>query len=177
MHVQSESVYFELLNDKNEPCKTGETGKIVLTSLHSFATPLIRYEIGDYATLGPVCSCGRKSIVIDKILGRARNLMTKPNGQKIWPSGLGKLREIEYIIQFQYIQTHVDQIKLKLVLNKKIDEKEKKQITELAMNILKVPFNINLDIVEKIERGPTEKYEEFISSTIIISLLLKALII
>ena len=34
-------------------------GRIVVTALNNFATPLIRYEIGDYAEVGEICSCGR----------------------------------------------------------------------------------------------------------------------
>jgi len=34
----------EILNRQNKPCKEGETGRIVVTDLHNFVTPFIRYE-------------------------------------------------------------------------------------------------------------------------------------
>lgn len=36
----------EILNQHNDSCKEGEPGRIVVTDLHNFATPLIRYETG-----------------------------------------------------------------------------------------------------------------------------------
>ena len=37
----------------------GEIGRLVVTRLHHFATPLLRYDIGDYAEVGDACPCGR----------------------------------------------------------------------------------------------------------------------
>ena len=39
-HVM-EGVIVEILNDNNQPCQTGEIGRLVITDLHNFATPLI----------------------------------------------------------------------------------------------------------------------------------------
>src|SRR3546814_3878705 len=47
-HVQSENVLLEVVDDDGRPCGPGETGRVLITSLHNFATPLIRYELGDY---------------------------------------------------------------------------------------------------------------------------------
>lgn len=58
-HIQCENAYVEILNEKDDPCKPGEIGRVIVTPLHNFATPLIRYEIGDYAKVGEPCSCGR----------------------------------------------------------------------------------------------------------------------
>ncbi|MCK4705298.1 MAG: phenylacetate--CoA ligase family protein, partial [Gammaproteobacteria bacterium] len=58
-HVQSEGVLIEVLDDNGKPCAPGQIGKVVVTNLHNFATPLIRYELGDYAEVGEPCPCGR----------------------------------------------------------------------------------------------------------------------
>jgi phenylacetate-CoA ligase len=57
-HIQSESVLVEVLDDSNQPCQPGEIGRVVLTPLHNYATPLIRYDIGDRAEVGSPCPCG-----------------------------------------------------------------------------------------------------------------------
>lgn len=51
-HCAACNVLVEVLNDKGEPCQVGETGRVVLTDLFNFATPLVRYDIGDYAEVG-----------------------------------------------------------------------------------------------------------------------------
>ncbi|HEX7275899.1 MAG TPA: AMP-binding protein, partial [Acidimicrobiales bacterium] len=58
-HVQSESVYLEVLDGAGNPCPSGEVGRVVVSSLHNYASPLLRYEIGDYAAMGGPCGCGR----------------------------------------------------------------------------------------------------------------------
>lgn len=74
LHVQSETVYVEILRDDGSPCEVGETGQVVVTDLHNFAMPLIRYAIGDIAQVGPPCACGRGLPVLSRILGRVRNI-------------------------------------------------------------------------------------------------------
>jgi phenylacetate-CoA ligase len=58
-HVQSENALVEVLDEKGRPCGPGETGRMVLTPLHNFAMPLIRYDVGDYGVVGEPCPCGR----------------------------------------------------------------------------------------------------------------------
>src|SRR4030095_14752537 len=50
-HVQSEATLVEVINDEGEPCRAGETGRVLLTPLNNYAMPLLRYEIGDHAVV------------------------------------------------------------------------------------------------------------------------------
>ena len=59
-HIQAENVLVEILDDDGLPCEPGEVGRVVVTALHNLATPLLRYDIGDYAEVGSPCSCGRR---------------------------------------------------------------------------------------------------------------------
>lgn len=68
-HVQSEVVLLEVLDKHNQPCLPGAVGRVVVTVLHNFATPLIRYATGDYAEVGEPCGCGRGLPVLRRILG------------------------------------------------------------------------------------------------------------
>ena len=46
-HTMAESLLVEILDSHGEPCPPGGVGRVVLTVLHNFAMPLIRYAIGD----------------------------------------------------------------------------------------------------------------------------------
>ena len=61
MHVTMENVIVEEVN-----------GKIIVTNLHSFSLPIIRYDLGDYIELDKEhdCACGRKHHAIKDIRGR-----------------------------------------------------------------------------------------------------------
>ena len=59
-HVQAEGVHVEVLRDDGSACcAPGDVGRVVVTPLHEFRTPLLRYALGDYAQVGAACDCGR----------------------------------------------------------------------------------------------------------------------
>ena len=80
-HVQSEGALVELLDDDGRPVVPGASGRVVVTSLHNFAMPFIRYDTGDFATAGAPCDCGRSLPVLAQIDGRARKGTPVPLGQ------------------------------------------------------------------------------------------------
>ena len=54
----AENLIVEIVDDKGAPCASGEIGRVIVTDLHNFATPLMRYDIGDYAEVAAPCLCG-----------------------------------------------------------------------------------------------------------------------
>ena len=115
-HVQSESLLVEVLDDAGEPCSAGQVGRVVITSLHNFGMPLIRYELGDYAEVGGRCPCGRGLPVLTRILGRQRNLLTLPTGEQRWPifTAGDRPEELPAFYQFQVVQTSLEEIETPL---------------------------------------------------------------
>lgn len=69
-HVQSEAVYVEVLDDDGRPCRAGQVGRVVVSTLHNFAMPLLRYDVGDLAEVGSGCPCGRNLPVLSRVVGR-----------------------------------------------------------------------------------------------------------
>ncbi|MGH7126146.1 MAG: phenylacetate--CoA ligase family protein, partial [Stellaceae bacterium] len=72
-HVQCEQALVEVVDDQGKPCAAGEVGRVVATPLNNFAMPLLRYEVGDVAEVGPPCACGRGLPVLTRILSRDRS--------------------------------------------------------------------------------------------------------
>src|SRR5690606_36464707 len=87
-HVCVESVLLEIIDDAGAPVGPGGEGWVVITSLFNYATPFIRYRLGDRAVAGDgePCPCGRTLPVIARILGCARNMLVMPDGSRRWPS-------------------------------------------------------------------------------------------
>jgi phenylacetate-CoA ligase len=163
LHVQSEAMLLEVLDAAGNPCDVGEAGRVVITPLHNLATPLIRYDLGDYAVVGEPCACGRRLPVIGQVLGRVRNLVRTPDGRRYWPVGLGRFKSITSIRQFQYVQSAPDTIQLQLLLNRPLTEEERSQVVECVRTALGYPFRVEIVPVPEIRRGPTGKFEEFLS--------------
>ena len=80
LHVWAPSVVIEIVDELGNPCPVGIPGRVLVTSLHNFAMPLIRYEIGDVAQFGAACESGLAWPVIERIVGRTRAAVTLPNG-------------------------------------------------------------------------------------------------
>ena len=85
LHVVAESVLVELLDDDDQPCEEGAIGRVVVTDLHNFATPLVRYDLGDFAQVVPRCPCGRGLPTIGRVVGREANRLRRPDGTYSWP--------------------------------------------------------------------------------------------
>ena len=140
-HVQSEAIFVEVLDDNRQPCAPGQIGRVVVTPLHNFATPLIRYEIGDFAEFGELCSCGRGLPVLKRIMGRARNMVTLPSGEKIWASiSGGKLVEVAPIQQIQLVQRKLDEIDVNLVVPNTLNAGKECQLRAALIDMLGYPF-------------------------------------
>ena len=71
----------EIVDEALNPCPPGVAGRVLVTSLQSYAMPIIRYDIGDIAEWGEECDCGIRLPVIKRLWGRRRNLVRLPDGE------------------------------------------------------------------------------------------------
>jgi len=164
-HVQSENVLVEILDEQNRPCSPGEIGRVVITTLHNFAMPLIRYEIGDYAEVGERCPCGRSLPVLNRILGRQRNMLLLPDGRRRWPS----LEHVEGdrdtnlppIGQMQVVQKTREEIEVNLVAARALSTDEESVLMTHLTQALGDSFRIDFNYVTHIPRSPSGKFEDF----------------
>jgi phenylacetate-CoA ligase len=74
------SVCVEIVDDAGEPCGVGVPGRVLVTALHSFAMPIIRYELGDIAEWGAPCDAGITWPVLERIRGRTRDVYVGSDG-------------------------------------------------------------------------------------------------
>ena len=162
-HLQSEKSVIEVLDEDGGPCAPGETGRVIVTPLHNFAMPLLRYEIGDLATVGAGdCACGRKLPTLDDIPGRARDLLMLENGDLRPPYyGHGAVMQVRAIRQHQVVQTALGQISFRLVVARPLSEDEERHVITAASEALGGGFRVRLEYVDEIVRGPAGKFAEF----------------
>ncbi len=166
-HVQGESVLLEVVGPDGVPVPPGAEGRVVVTPLHNFAMPLIRYEIGDFAEAGPPCPCGRGLPVLTRILGRAQNMLRLPEGRRVWPllssSDLAGLLRIAPIRQYQFVQKSLEKIEFRLVADRPIAGSEESDLRAFLQDRFGHPFEIDIVRLDRIPRGTTDKYQDFVS--------------
>lgn len=164
-HIQSESLIVEVLDDAGKQCQPGQVGRVVITDLHNFATPLIRYEIRDYAEVGPTCPCGRGLPTLSRIMGRRRNMVTLPDGSKHWPLvGAYRFREVADIKQYQAIQHSLSDVEVRLVVDAPLTSAHESKLTALIHSALGHAFPLRFAYFkEELPKTKGGKFEEFIS--------------
>lgn len=163
-HVQAENLLVEVLDQQGKPCRPGEIGSVVVTTLHNFAMPLIRYRLRDFAEVGSACDCGRGLPVLKRIVGRQRNMLTLPDGRRHWPSFPGAAwTEVAPVRQFQLVQHELNRIEVRLVCARPLQESEQNALRAMLTDKLRYPFLFEFTFLEQIESTPNSKYEDFIS--------------
>ncbi|HEX8770842.1 MAG TPA: AMP-binding protein [Acidimicrobiales bacterium] len=163
-HVQSEAVYVEVLDDDGRRCQTGEVGRVVVSALHNFAMPLLRYELGDYAEVGGPCPCGRGLPVLTRVLGRQRNMLLSPDGTKTWPTFPAQSwARIGPIRQLQLAQLSLDHIEARIVGPRPLTDDEMAEFTAVMHLRFAHPFRVSFDYRDQIDRTGAGKFEDFVS--------------
>src|SRR5262249_55824643 len=145
-------------------CNPGEIGRLVLTDLTNFASPLIRYDTADYAEAAPPCGCGRGLPTLARIVGRQRNILRRPDGQRYWPRlGSTGYHEIAPVVEHQLIQREIDLMELRLVVETPLTALQEEELAERLRRSLGYPFRITFAYFEhEIPRGRGGKMEEFV---------------
>lgn len=169
-HVMSETVIFEVIKEDGTPAAPGEEGRVVVTDLHNFATPLIRYQINDWAEQGPEeqCRCGRTLPLIKRLIGREHSIMTRPDGTRHWPMFQGmRFAEVAPVRQYQVIQHTRTEIELKVFTEEPLTEDQEQGLIKLVQGGLGWPYDMR--ITQYRHRLPTTangKFQEFICKVV-----------
>ncbi len=162
LHVMSERAIVEILNDDDRPCAPGEIGRVVVTGFLGYATPLIRYEIGDRAIAGAPCPCGRGLPVIERIIGRERQSVQLPSGERLFPVlDAEPLLLKSGVKQYQLVQTSTEEIDLNLVAEGPLAAEEEAEIVSHFQHNFRHPFTFRFNYVDAIARGPGGKFQIF----------------
>jgi phenylacetate-CoA ligase len=166
-HIQLENCLLEVLDENNQPCIPGQMGRVVVTPLHNYLMPLIRYEIGDYAIAGNQncgCDCGITLPVLDRIIGRTRNLVSYPNGNKSWPAyNPMALMKLFPQSSFQIEQLNLEELQFNLQSPSKPSDSDCDKACTIIREAIGHDFRISVQHVKKLERSSGGKFEEFIS--------------
>jgi phenylacetate-CoA ligase len=165
-HIMAETVIVEVLDEAGEPCRPGETGRVVITDLQNLVAPLIRYVTGDHAIAGDGdCPCGRGLPTLGRVLGRERNMIVLPDGARHWPlTGFAKYRDIAPVNQYQLIQHARDRIELRLVTERPLTPQEEDALRLHVISV--VGFAAAIDFTyfpNRLPMGGNGKFEEFVN--------------
>ncbi len=164
LHVSMENLVVEIVvteNGRERPAREGETGEVVLTDLHNFAMPFIRYANGDIATQGPSkkCLCGRTLPRIRSVQGRLSETLRDSTGAAI--SGVA-LSNVFYDVsssvrQFQIVQHRDRSVTIRLVPAAELSSTALAHIRHSASRML-AGVDVKIELVETLPRSGAGKH-------------------
>ena len=164
-HILSECVLLEVLDDEGRPCEIGEIGQVIVTGLHNFAMPLLRYDLGDLAEVGEPCPCGRGLPVIKRFIGRSRDMLTLPSGELVSPSFVNDAFRDLPVAQFQIVQDAPDHLEVKLVPKEGyVAETQEPEIRSFLGERLPAAYALTFSYHETIDHTAGGKYFDFRST-------------
>jgi phenylacetate-CoA ligase len=159
----------EIVDDRGQRVTRG-TGHVVVTLLNNRTMPLMRYDIGDYATvesaeaLYPASGWQR----LQSIDGRRMTMLQGPHGMSLSPGLLigcirQAIQESWFIRQYQVVQRGVDKFTIRFVLRpgRRADEvavqKSLDSMRSGLISVLGQQTRLDFEFVDHVEALPSGK--------------------
>ena len=141
MHLWEDAYIAEIIDpETGEWVKEGEVGELVMTTLCRDGMPLLRYRTRDLTRFIPgPCACGRTHVRIDRITGRADDMLII-KGCNIYPmqieQALMSLPEVaqNYVIEL-FKEGEMDQLRVKVEIKDEFFVEDMRSLTGLQKKI------------------------------------------
>jgi phenylacetate-coenzyme A ligase PaaK-like adenylate-forming protein len=133
-------------------------GRLLITHLHSYATPIIRYDVGDFGQVEQKCRCGHDGPTISNIFGRGKHFLRLPDG-KLRPFYLST-RLLQRMVAFKECrirQPDSKTIKVEIGGRDNLTPDEEKKLKELIIKTTDPAFTIDIKPVKEIDWSSNPK--------------------
>ncbi len=159
-HVCDDSVIVEVLKD-GRPAHEGERGDIVVTALHYYAQPFVRYVLGDEVVVGPAqCPCGAPFSTLSEISGRSVDYLSLPDGRELYAAAAAHVIQAvaPWVEQYELVQEQIDRVVVRLVPDSPPPPEALVRLREGLKGILSPGMDVKLELVQEIIPEPGVKY-------------------
>jgi phenylacetate-CoA ligase len=163
--VSSKLIYVEVVDENDQQVPDGKRGRLLCTSLFNKGTPLIRYEIGDVASIRHE----NDNTYITKLSGRTSDLIILPSGRKVpgltfYYVARQLIEKCDEIREFRVVQTDVKEFIVEVVVVGELKDKEMRSQLQHGFDAYLEPgLNVSLKRVEVISRTGAGKFKHFAS--------------
>ncbi len=159
MHVFSDRLIVEFVDDNGEPVAAGEPGRVVVTDLFNYVMPFIRYSIEDVAVPSAQdCPCGRGLPLMKELVGRRADILTTPDGRFVSATALTTiLSKIPGLRECQLVQKASDWLQVNVVSQPHYDDSSEETFREQLTGFFGPKMRITFRYVESIPRTASGK--------------------
>ncbi len=151
LHVNADHLVLETVTDENLAV-ANESGEVIITDLHNYGMPFIRYVNGDLATpMHEDCPCGRGLPLLGRIGGRRLDVLRSPDGHflpgEFFPH---MLKDVAGIARFQVVQKQIDRLEIRLVQQPGFDESALDYIRKETAKVVGSSLHLHFEFVQDI---------------------------
>jgi phenylacetate-CoA ligase len=147
--------YFECVDENYVPVKINESGRILVTSFTSSFTPLIRYDIGDFAT---IISQENEVIKVDEIQGRQEEIFITPEGKAFGRFSLVLKYLPPQILESQLIlKQRTNLLKVEYTSNEEVNYNDFMVFEDKVNSLLGMYFNFEYEKLLKFDKSKRGK--------------------
>lgn len=170
LHLLMENNIVEVVDSDGAPLsEPGAEGDIVVTNLRNYATPLIRYKLGDVARLDSVgCVCGRTTPRLAAVLGRTSGVITSPGGKRLHGEFFTHLFYGAPVRQFRVEQLTARDLLVEVVPDVAYTDAVREDIVASILATGDAGFVVDWQTVELIEPSSSGKFH-FTTSRLAVS--------
>jgi phenylacetate-CoA ligase len=157
-HVADSNVIVEVDNRDSVTVDGRKLGRVLVTHLHSYATPFLRYEIGDFAALAETCPCGHDGPALSHIYGRKKRLLKRFDGS-VSPFSV-TARNILAIVkcdEYRIRQTGLDKIEVEIGGGDPLSDGQVASLQSLVRERAGDEFQVRVAVVQRIDWGTDSK--------------------
>jgi phenylacetate-CoA ligase len=159
LHLSEENLLVEIASE-GRPVPPGEVGDILVTDLHNYGMPFIRYQNGDVARMArtPDCPCGRGLRRLERVEGRRADMLRDREGNPIpgvlFHVILSDARQ-EVVRQFQAVQRPGGHVVLRVVRGQDWSQQRFDAVVRRLEHYLRgLPFEVEFrDAIAPAENG------------------------
>jgi phenylacetate-CoA ligase len=164
-HVAADMTIVEVLKT-GQPAAAGEEGEIVITNLHSYAMPFIRYKQEDVVLLSDrEIACGRSFPLLQTIQGRVDDYVTLRSGRRISPHPFYHcLDPVPGIRKWQIIQKSLDEIQALVEAGPDFSEDSQRSIRMNLLDLVQNELELKISVVNSMAIDPSRKFRSVCSN-------------
>lgn len=164
-HLAMEYGITEVTDAAGQPLPRGQVGRLVGTSLHNLAMPLLRYVTNDRSALRDgQCSCGRHLELMDDVTTKAEDVLTLADGRLISPSVLTHpFKPLDCIEGSQIVQTQPDEVVVRLIPRSTYTAQHTTHLIKELKARLGDDVRVDVQFVDQLETSKNGKFKWVIS--------------
>ena len=149
----------EVVDDGNRRVPPGTEGRVLVSTLHNFAMPLIRYDIGDRAIMGERATlAGRSLPTFEQIVGKTAEHFKTPDGTLVHGQFFINLFYFrDWIDAFQVVQKTTTSIDVLYTQNSDSNQADIKDITVKIKHVMGAECTVTWRPVEVIPKTAAGK--------------------